>query len=984
MAEVSNTHTVGGELSSMQGGELSSMQCGGCEAQWDMSEHRPLVLPCGHCSCSSCCITQRRAGKLICRLCPHTFLDPWTPNTETPVNYFILELITSKDEDEQENGDLSISNSNSSIVVPGLVKEPANQKGICVEHKLYKTFRCKVCSVDICQQCAEECHSMESCQVLSISQDIHLNELASETKQVVSKQSAVCQKKLEKISKCKMILDSEQKLIKEQIKNIQSEINKHNQVYETILKEKELLDSKILKNNEVLPLISNSEEPFIPDETTSNYAKKVMSEVSCCLVIRGLWQYLYGGVTSDRSLSEMHEAWSINMDTNDWGDWEALGPHARWTEQGILEEPEVAPGNQDEQNNHDGENTHEQTAEQENESAETVIDNGVNNEAIVNDAVESNTLNEETSHDDGSENEARSRLSSDLHEISEINGTAKNVAESEKLDVQVGECSSTTAIDTSCNSDDQSNCPEDKESSEPRKVNVENSTDLSNTESQDGATDVIQSSENGESEISNQNENVDSTDNGARNNDNESEENHQQNLEETDDNNRLQSNNSIPNAGGNNEVDLDADEESSEESEEGNVEENQATEENQDKALWPHCFSDRYRIEVLVSIAGAVEPSRSVVWCAWRCNDGGEKVRWAKLTIRDGLLHLHHLQNNPPPSDSLLLMHDMVKSAISRVDSIQRCFLDLSWAGKERGRIYIEVHQRYTNPASLLKQLIQHFAGERSPYTQARLELKDKHFITLGDTSNWKTAPNKLLDRRSYFTGMLFVPENCGGTLIEKPNLSLSAIPPYSQVDSLTSNEIVDAVRSNDNSDAEAQADLSDNPVVEDSQTLSDNEAGSFVPTENPDTRVSNDISNAQAQVHDASERAVASNQILHASTSDAMPTPRYFLSHLISDQTVPTHQNQEGIRISNASTPISTAAVPNTSGLDPPLSPPPLSLAILLRGSRISPPGPCLGSVTSGLSILLAAAAAVSAKHKVTITGCGLADNKGFEFYGQ
>ncbi|CAL4160277.1 unnamed protein product, partial [Meganyctiphanes norvegica] len=276
MAEVSTTQYSACE-------KLSSMQCGGCEKQWDISEHRPLVLPCGHCSCSSCISTQRTAGKLICRHCPHTFLEPWTPNTETPVNYFILELIQSKDDSEPSNGIIP----NTNIVVPGLVKEPENHKGICVNHKLYRIFRCTVCSEDICQQCAEDSHSKEPCQVLSINQDINLNELASESKKVVSKQSVVCQKRLEQISKCKALLDSEQKLIKEQIKTIQAEINKHNQVYEAVVKEKELLELKILRNN-VAALCSKSEAScsnieaqsknvaqYIPDDTASKYAQKV-------------------------------------------------------------------------------------------------------------------------------------------------------------------------------------------------------------------------------------------------------------------------------------------------------------------------------------------------------------------------------------------------------------------------------------------------------------------------------------------------------------------------------------------------------------------------------------------------------------------------------------------------------------------------------------------------------------------------------------
>ncbi|CAL4240547.1 unnamed protein product, partial [Meganyctiphanes norvegica] len=251
------------------------------------------------------------------------------------------------------------------------------------------------------------------------------------------------------------------------------------------------------------------------------------------------------------------------------------------------------------------------------------------------------------------------------------------------------------------------------------------------------------------------------------------------------------------------------------------------------------------------------------------------------------------------------------------------------------------VHQRYTNPVSLLKQLIQHFSGERTPYTQTELQLKDKHFVTLGDCRNWKVGkPNKLLDRRSYFTGMLFVPET-GGAVNEKANIS-----------------VISAVQASHNT--------------------SENQVDSLESNENVDTTSSNHISNAGVQVN------AISDITLDTSTTDTIPTSSLLLDNFNSGLAVQTHSNQEETKSSSSTPPPFPADAPPTTSTPEPPSTPPLGLAILLRGSRISPPGPCLGSVTSGLSILLAAAAAASAKHKVTITQCGLADNKCFEFYGQ
>ena len=115
-----------------------------CSEVYDLTERRPLLLPCSHSFCRSCLEQIKSANDGLCPICRNSWGGQPVDNLP-----FIRQLATSSD------------------TVKIKTKEKAsNKQSICAIHNADLQFWCKMCNVSICSHCFIEDH--KECDLIHI------------------------------------------------------------------------------------------------------------------------------------------------------------------------------------------------------------------------------------------------------------------------------------------------------------------------------------------------------------------------------------------------------------------------------------------------------------------------------------------------------------------------------------------------------------------------------------------------------------------------------------------------------------------------------------------------------------------------------------------------------------------------------------------------------------------------------------------------
>ncbi|CAL4063455.1 unnamed protein product, partial [Meganyctiphanes norvegica] len=194
---------------------MEESECIICFSQYDDEEYRPRSMPCGHTLCSKCL---ERAIREESKSCPKCRTIYSASNVkELPVNFSLESVVKS----------INVSE-----------KLP-----ICTGHQLPVRNRCSTHKAWLCQSCLKEDHSLESCKIITIREEMNIKKSTQldQSLPLLNTFEEACKTSDDYKKQCKKLIEDND----EEIIRLQEEIKKRKAYKLKMVKTYDMFDKKL-------------------------------------------------------------------------------------------------------------------------------------------------------------------------------------------------------------------------------------------------------------------------------------------------------------------------------------------------------------------------------------------------------------------------------------------------------------------------------------------------------------------------------------------------------------------------------------------------------------------------------------------------------------------------------------------------------------------------------------------------------------------